>query len=153
MAIGDTRKHNRIDLSVSGRYEEGRAAGAISPGALIEKNSAGTYVVQADDGGLAEGNECLVASIDALQGKTMDDAYASGDLVPFFIPKAGDVVALRLKDAENITEDDYLTSDGTGQVRLAVAAQSPIEGNLFVAMETLDLTGNGTFEFIKARKV
>jgi len=154
MAIGDARKHNRVDLIVSGRYEEELCAGVLSPGSLVKKNGAGLLVVDTNDGGIAEGGEVMIASIDALQGKTLDDAYASGALVPYFIPKAGDVVLLRLADEQNITVDDYLTSNGAlGEVRLAVAAQTPIEANQFIALETLDLTGNGTFEFIKARKV
>ena len=135
MATG--RDFNRIDLNVSGRRDEGVAAGAISPGHAIKHDASGGVVVFSTAGGTLDGSLCVIALKDALQGKTVDDAYASGDQVFYIIPKRGDRLAVVLSAEQNRTVDDYLTYDSDGGFRLAAAT----EERVFQLKETIDLTG------------
>lgn len=139
---------NTIALKFSGRYDEGRAGGAIKPGHLIMLNGSNNVVVQTADGTPAQMH---VAWEDALQGKTIDDAYASGDLVPFGICVPGDEVQLILKDEENVDEGDKLVSNGDGCVRKLNAAADPAETPIAEVREALNLTGASGDAFVKAR--
>ena len=140
------RDHNRIDLITSGRYEEAVAVGIVSPGMLMEMDSAGKVLAHSVAGGNAEGDERLIAMGDSLQGKNVDQAYAVGDIVPFMIPKSGDVFAILLAAEENITAGDELTSKGDGLFK----GGATTDNRMFEALETLDLTG-GANTLIRAR--
>lgn len=147
--MSTARDHNRIDLIVSGRREEARAAAVMSPGHCLELDSSGTLILQATAGGRPEGSSpCLVASIDHLQGKTVDDAFAIGDLVQYIIPKPGDVLAILLKAEQDITINDLLTFSGDGTLSVAESSDEAV----YQALETMDLTG-GEDTLIKARKL
>jgi hypothetical protein len=126
--------------------EEGRAAAAINPGYLITFNGDQELIPHATAGVDCE----MVALEDALQGKTVDDAYADDDLVFYHIAHPGDVLQLVLQAGENADEDDYLTSNGDGTVQVTAGAES----TRWRAMEALDLSGGGAVDtFIRARRV
>lgn len=106
----------RIHLKKGGEsvYEEGRAGATIMPGMLIALTSTATYIPHnVADGG----SEVNIAIEDALQGKTIDDAYATGDLVRFVIPLRGDVVLAILEAGQNVADGDKLVSNGAGYVQ------------------------------------
>lgn len=131
---------------IGDRYEEGRAAGGITPGHLIKVQTGGTLVVHATAGGFGEK---AFAIEDALRGKTIDDAYASGDLVRYVIPDHGDwVYALIPAGAAAIVEGDALISNGDGTLKKTTGTPSQI---IAYAMEAVDNSGGGAAVRIKAR--
>lgn len=102
----------KIDIKCYGRHEEAAAAEALKPGHLLVLGSAGTLTKHASNGGFAE---LLIAKEDALQGKTVDDAYASGDIVAHLIPLRGDVFLGRLAAAAPaVVVGNLLKSAGDG---------------------------------------
>lgn len=106
--------NNRIALRVCGRYDEALAAAALSPGHLLELNTAGKVRKHSTAGGRIER---MVAIEDALQGKTHTQAYAADDIVRFVLAYPGDVVALRLPAAAlAVATSDRLISNGDGCV-------------------------------------
>jgi hypothetical protein len=103
-------------------YEEGRAAGAITPGHLIAYAAAGTLVVHPTAGG---DTPMLVAMEDALQGRTIADAYASGDLVRFHVLKKGDEFYGLLPAATAaVTPATLLESAGNGMFQILTTGKA-----------------------------
>lgn len=119
------------------RYEEGRAGGTIKPGHQIEQGSAGTFVVHGTAGGVGP---FAIAIEDALQGKTIDDAYSSGDLLRYFIPQPGDLVYVYLKAGESVVKGDKAISGGDGTQIKATGTILKYNGRF---EEALDLSGGG----------
>lgn len=115
------------------KYDEGRAAAAITPGHLIERESAGTLSVHDTAGGETA---VKVAVEDSLQGRTIDDAYAEGELVRYVIPQKGDRLYMILTTAQTIVVGDLLASAGNGTLQ-AVGSDTP----LFEAQEAVTTTG------------
>lgn len=113
----------------------------IYPGMLIKLNSSGQVVRHSIVGGLL-GDETLIAEEDALQGKTVDDVYVSGQLVFYLVPHKGAEVNVLVEDGQDIAIGDKLMSSGNGLFREAgdldsAAARGHVPG---VATETVDLT-------------
>jgi hypothetical protein len=106
-----TRRTIKIK-NYSNIFEEYTAAGAIIPGMLIELIAAGT--VQAH--GTASGSALPMFPLeDEFQGKTINDAYSAGDIIPqVWIPGRGDQVFALLDDGENVIKGDFLESAGNG---------------------------------------
>lgn len=123
----------RIHLKGPGRHEEAVAAGAITPGHLLQLNNAGKVVVHATSGGYAER---IFALEDALQGKTISDAYASGDLVGYVVAPPGDEVYAFLADGESVVIGDQLVSNGDGTLQKLAGTEKPIA----IALEAKDLS-------------
>ncbi len=138
-------RYNRIDLKHSGHYEEYQAGGAITPGMRVQLDSDGDVTAQATQGGLGV---LRVAQEDALQGYTVDNAYASGDVVFILEPKAGDITAVLLKDGEVIVKGDKLIADtdGTFIKTTGTPAQTDYE-----AEEALSPSGSN--QLIKAKRI
>jgi len=105
---------NTIVLIGNGRHEEFPAAGAITPGDCVKMAAAGTVTA-----GLLANGELLIAKEDALQGKTVDDAYASGDVVFTYIPVPGDVLSLRAAATQTIAVGAKCGINAGGQVASA----------------------------------
>ena len=112
----DSNTPKRIHLLGSGRTEEGVAAGAITPGHLLTRNSSGNLIKHATAGGWAEKQ---FAVEDALQGRTIADAYASAERVTTVLASPGDVVYAWLSGGEVVTQDEFLTSNGDGTLKVA----------------------------------
>lgn len=141
---------NRIVLIESGKnqYDELVAAGAIKPGHLVEQGSAGTIVVHGTAGGKCK---TLIATEDSLQGKTITQAYASGDVVRVHKGLSGDHVYLRVPaSAPAIVIGDNLVGDGTGCVIKIVTSTHHIFGE---ALEAVDNSAGGSEAFIKVRLI
>ena len=103
---------NKVILRGKGWKEEGTLDAAASPGMFCSLSADGKY----DPGhGGADGAdiECLILEEDALQGKTLDQAYSSGDRGFFHIPIPGDVCNLLVTDGESIAVGDILIEDAS----------------------------------------
>lgn len=98
--------------------EELAAAAAITPGMLIMRTSAGK--VQAHN---AAGQNAIpmFALENALEGKSISDAYAADDQVQVWLPTRGDRVDALLADGYNVAIGDYLESNGDGYLKSHVA--------------------------------
>jgi len=123
----------RIQLKGEGVHEEGRAASTIKPGMLIKMNSAGNLIPHGTAGGVAEKSFALE---DALQGRGIDDNYASGELVSYALQSPGDVVFAFLSAGEHATPDEFLTSNGDGTLKVAGGSDNRIAA----ALEEMDLS-------------
>lgn len=117
-------------------HEEGRAAATITPGMLLAQNSSGNIIPHGVAGGPAER---MFALEDALQGNGIDVNYASGDLVAIGVQGQGDVVFAILNAGENVTPDEFLTSNGDGTLKVA----SGTDARIAVALEAMDLSQTG----------
>jgi len=97
-------------------FEEYAAGAAIVPGSLVELTpaTADTVRVHATAGGNAIP---MFALEDELQGKGINDDYATGDRVQVWIPGRGDQVYALLKDEQDIAIGDFMESAGLGQVQ------------------------------------
>jgi hypothetical protein len=63
---------------------------------------------------------------DALQGKTVDDTFAVGDLIFLFIPKKGDVIQVRVLTGETIAIGGGLSANAAGKW-VAATVNSAVE--------------------------
>ena len=136
---------NRIHLIGDFRREEAVAVAAISPGHLIEEDSAGEFQVHSTEGGYAMR---LVAVEDALQGDTIDDAYAADDLVSGNVELPGNEVQMYLAAGENVAIGDNLISagDGTLIANGSEASGVTVRQLIAVAREAKDLSGSGAVD-------
>lgn len=98
-----------------GQHEEGPLAAIASPGMnLVMTNAAETQQRQtvtpgatlvSAAGGTATASPIKVLKEDGLVGgKTIDDAYASGDNAMYYVPKAGDVIQVLVASGQTITK-------------------------------------------------
>jgi len=131
---------NAIRLISDSRYEEAKAAEAIKPGHLVKLDVNGDLINHNVEGGLAER---AVALEDALQGKTVDDAYAADDVVRYWLPKKGDEMQLRAKagEATALVIGTVLISNGDGTVKAEADAGCAVADRIGIAVEALDITG------------
>ena len=142
----ETNPH-RIHLLGDGRQEEDIAGGAILPGHLLATTSAaktspnacGTVVKHATAGGASERKFALE---DALQGKTIDDAYAEGDIVASVQCVPGDVVYAWLSEGAVVTPASFLTSNGDGTLKVATGSDV-IVGKALEDVDASDSAGEG----------
>lgn len=140
MAVEPAVRPHRIALNKSSgtRYEEGRASVAILPGMLIERTPGSSGDEVRPHPTAVKGGEVMLALEDALQGRTILQAYAIGDMVPYQLFLPGDVVFALLTDAETADDGDLLTSGGNGLFVVAVATDVVIAE----ALETLTPSGD-----------
>lgn len=111
---------NQIILMDMGHHEEYRAAAALKPGHLIQLTSDTEVQKHASAGAIGEK---MFAKEDALQGKTIDDAYAAGDLVSCHVCLPGCRLQARVAaGAVAIVEGDWLGSAGDGTLRKVTPA-------------------------------
>lgn len=101
-----------IVLKGKGHYDEGEADGAISPGMAVELAADGKYDAQVAAQAAALKQGLKVALEDALQGKTVADAYAAGDRLFFYSPLPGDHIQVLVKDGQTIAVGDSLVVEG-----------------------------------------
>ena len=118
------------------------AAAAITPGSLLELDSAGTVQAHSTAGGTVLP---MFALEDELQGKGIDDNIAASNKIQVWIPGRGDQVYAILQDGEDVSIGDFLTSNGTGSLKKLTVdsagglepVNSPIVG---VALEAVNLS-------------
>jgi hypothetical protein len=122
------------------------SSGAIKPGYLIDLDPTGTVIPHATSGGFAER---LIAIEDRHQGRTINDAYADGDIVFHHIAEPGDELLIVLKGGSAaVVIGDYLMSNGDG----TFIKQTSTNARLFRAKAALDISG-GSDTLILARAV
>ncbi len=133
---------NRSHLIGPFRRAEDIAAGAISPGHLIEKDSSGEVQVHSTQGGYAMP---MVAEIDNLQGNTLDDDYAADDRVFYNIEQTGSVCQMLLLVGQNAAWWDELISNGDGTLIVNGQEDSGVTVDHIVAFanEAADHTVSG----------
>lgn len=107
------------EAGIGDGHEELVAAGAIKPGHLVVIGSANTVTVHAAAGGITLRH---FAKEDSYQGKTIDDAYASGDPVMVHKAKRGDIINCILTTSQTIIIGDEIMSTGDGTVSKKTAA-------------------------------
>ena len=127
----------KIHLSGSWRAHELPAGGTLKPGMLVMENSSGQAVVHGTAGGFAER---MFVQEDALQGKTIDDTYSSGDRVSLAIEQRGSMTQALLLAGSNYTVGTLLISDGAG--RLKPTTGSPAD-TIGVIITAVDLSASG----------
>lgn len=128
------------------RTEEYRCgATAITPGFLIARDSAGLLIPHGSAGGTFPPAE--VAVEDRYIGRTIDDAYAAGELVRTFICQPGDIVQGILNGGEVAAINSKLSSNGDGAMQVATGT----EGVMWEAVEALDLTALADARIIMRR--
>lgn len=117
--------------------EEYVAAGAITPGMLVEVDSTGEVKAHADASGFAA---AMFATEDEFFGKTIDDAYAADDMVQVWLPRPGDVVYALLAAGEDVEIGAKLVSNGAGALKEYVEDASDATYGAIVAeaMEAVD---------------
>lgn len=143
---------NTIRLKGCGRYEEALANAILSPGHLIEILSTGKVRKHATEGGLAER---AFAIEDALQGKTVADAYAADDRVGYVLAAPGDEINAVVKAGENVAIGDKLISAGDGTLIKTGSASTSVTDPVVVAvaMEAADLSDTGDVDTLVAVRV
>lgn len=109
---------NVIVLKGSGKHEEYKAAAALSPGMLLELNSAGKVAFHATASGP---HLKLFAKEDTLQGRIRTTAYSTDEVVQVHVAETGDKLDLLLKDGQVIVIGDKLTSNADGKLKKYVA--------------------------------
>lgn len=125
-----------------GIHEEALASGILSPGHLIKLDANGAVLKHATEGGYAES---AFAKEQALLGKSVDDAYAVGDLVPYVIADRGDIVSAIVLAGTTYAKGDILISDGAGALKKASAMTGGIAASLqAIAVVETAITVNAT---------
>lgn len=117
-------------------FIERLAGGTLYPGMLVLLGSGDTVVAHDDDAPAAV--VPMFAIEDAFQGKGINDAYASGDVVRCWVPTRGDVVYGVLEDGANVAIGAFLESNGAGMLQ----AQTGTGHAIGIALEALDLSGS-----------
>lgn len=93
---------NTIVLKGMNHHEEGKAAAAgILPGQAVALDANGEYGLAAD---ATKGLKFVKE--DALQGKTIEDAYADGDLLFLYQPVAGDHIHVLVEAGQTVAIGD-----------------------------------------------
>ena len=117
------------------------AGGAITPGNLVELMSTGKIRRHSTAGAPAVK---LFALEDELQGKNIDQDYATGTVVQCWWTVPGEEVYALLADAQTIAIGDFLCSDGAGRLTkcLDVSAKGTgaPEDIIAVALQAVDLS-------------
>lgn len=134
-------RYRTIRQKGCGRQDEAVAAGTITPGHLIKRDSADKVVVHATDGGAAAR---MFAMEDQLQGRTTIQNYSADDVVTFLHALPGDEVTGILEASVGAAESTViigspLTSAGNGMLKLATGSDVIIAE----AREALDLSDTG----------
>lgn len=100
-----------IDLGGNCIQREAEAGEAITPGMLVEIDSAGELIAH---GTAAQECQPAFALEFAMTGRSITDAYADGDQVIYGIFADGSEVYAIIADGEDIAVGDKLASDGAG---------------------------------------
>jgi hypothetical protein len=128
----------------SDHIEEFVANAPILPGMLVELMSTGKVRKAAAESS-THNVIPMFALEDELQGKGVEDLYATGDPVQVWIPYRGDFVLALLETTHAVVIGDFLVSHGDGRLRKLIGADESIEGPpmkvVAIAMEAMDRSG------------
>lgn len=126
--------YKTIVLRGDGVNNEANADGAIKPGMLVERTSAGKVKAHADATAKAQPAFALE---DELQGNGISTDYSDGDLVQFRQFRSGDRVYGIIANGENIAVGDRVQSNGDGYLK---EATDPFTYAIGVALEAKDMS-------------
>ena len=115
---------NTIVLKGKGHHDEGITDATIYPGEAVRMAADGHFDPEQLTPDAAVGRGIMLAKEDALQGKTVDDAYAATDTLFFYIPLPGDHVQVLAKVGEDINVGDYLDVEGSGSGKFIKVSSS-----------------------------
>lgn len=97
-------------------HEKQSASGsAITPGQLVEVTTADELQEHSTAGGNAQ---AAFASSEDYAGGSIDDDYAVGDTVRYYVGKPGDQFYAFLATGNNASIGTYLESDGNGDLQV-----------------------------------
>ena len=116
--------HNKGDW----RHEEAVASKAITPGMLCQIVTDGRVQFHSTQGGRAER---LVAYEDALQGGTVDTAYAVGGQVMLALVEPGTVMNMLIAAGQNADPGEEVISNGDGTL-IVIGSQASAAINVQV---------------------
>jgi len=120
--------------------KESQAAAAITPGQLIELASATTVQRHSTAGGPCSP---MFALEDDHQGREIADNYLADTKCTYGVFPPGAEVNALLADGENAAVGDWLESNGSGDLQVAIIDSIGVGGGLGVvgqAMEAVDLS-------------
>ena len=132
--------YKTILLAGSRNVQEALAAAAITPGHMLEIDSAGKFKKHATAGGVGYG---LWALEDDIQGNDIDDDYSTGNVVTAQAAVPGDQIYAWIANGENIAIGDKLISNGDGTLKEHTADSSGViveEHVVAVAREACDMS-------------
>lgn len=115
---------HKIVLKGLGHHDEGEADATIYPGEAIRMAADGKYDPETLAAAVASGAGLKIAKEDVLQGKTVDDYYSDGDVVPFYTPLPGDHIQVLVKTGEDIDIGDNLAVEGAGSGKFVEVSSS-----------------------------
>ena len=115
-----------IVLKGKGHHEEGEADAAIYPGEAVRMAADGKWDPETLAAQIAEGRGLVIAEESALDGGTVDTAYADGDRLFIYIPIPGDHVHALVKAGEDIDVGDYLGVEGSGSGKFIEVSSSAV---------------------------
>lgn len=138
--------YNTIHLKGSGRYEEGFANAALTPGHLIETMSTGKVRKAATRGAVVAPafaiESPLQPSATGDRGRNIDSPYAADDLVSYVHAARGDEIYAFISSGENIVKGDKLVSTGDGTLEKATGTFAIIAE----ARENLNLSATASVD-------
>src|SRR4051794_4005646 len=88
--------------NAKGHHEEGVLSTTISPGMHCTLGTNGQYAKSPETSAELVKKGVFIVKEDQLQGKTINDAYAVGDLVFLYKPISGDHLNLLIKSGQNL---------------------------------------------------
>ena len=97
-----------------GHHDEGILDTAAYPGMHIQLAADGHYDPSSQTAAELIKRPLKILKEDSLQGKTVNDQYAIGDLGMFYEPLPGDEILAYVKSGENIAVGDMLVQEGGG---------------------------------------
>lgn len=120
-----------IILKALGHHDEGIADATIYPGEAVRLAADGKYDPETLSAAEAARRGLKIAKEDALQGKTITQAYAAADVLFFYSPIPGDHIHALVKTGEDINIGDFLGVEGSGsgkfvKVSSAATAEYPL---------------------------
>ena len=103
---------NTIRLITHGRYDEAVAGADTYPGYILARQSNDKVIPHNVSGGNAR--PLMIQIEDALSGGIITTKCASGNICRFYYPNPGDLFLCLIANGQNVTEGDYLMSNGDG---------------------------------------
>lgn len=133
---------NTIHLAGDFRREEALANAALTPGHVVELMSTGKIRKHATAGGYGQR---MVAVEDALQGRTISDAYEADELASYNICAPGSESYVYQKAGSNVAVGALMISAGDGTLieNGEQASGVTVRQILAVALEASDLSASG----------
>lgn len=126
------------------KFYEKLAAAAINPGELLDVDSNGDLILNADAVGTIPIKKWVAVESPmadtSIATAAIDQDYASGDTVRYIVPPQGAELYMWLASGENVAEGAELTSDGAGALEAINIATT--ESSVAFAAEAVDASAS-----------